>query len=85
MTRAERIAAMMVAGYPSRAAAWGVERADRALSEIAIAVLEETTAMRCADLLAQRPDFTAEHDRRRDTLRQLARELRAVIAEEAAK
>ena len=48
-------------------------------------MLEETTATRCADLLAQRPDFTAELDQRRDTLRQLARELRAVIAEEAAK
>lgn len=76
---------MMVAGYPSRAPAWCAKRAERVLSEIAIAVLEEQTARMCADSIAARPDYTPELDTRRGVLRQLVRELRSIIAEEAAK
>lgn len=80
-----KIAAMMVAGYPSRAPAWCAKRAERLMAEIAIAVLEEQTARMCADAIASRPDCTPELDTRRGILRQLARELRAVIAEQAAR
>lgn len=83
--RAARIATLMHIGYPSRAEAWCWRRTGRMLRDLSLVALEEVLAQRCADDLAQQPDITPALDRRRDALRSLSRELRALMAYEAAR
>lgn len=83
--RAARIAALMHIAYPSRSGSWCWRRTGRMLRDLSFVALEDALAQRCADELAQRPDMTPELDRRRDALRSLSRELRALMAYEAAR
>ena len=85
LARVARLAALFETAYPSRSAAYCMKLAARCLRDVRLSTLEELTAQRCADAIAQRPDYSAALDARRAVLRMLGAELRTVIAEGAAR
>lgn len=84
LQRVARLAALFGASYPRKSVPYCAGLASRCLRDMRLATLEELCARRCADAIAQRPEYSAELDARRAALRLLCAELLAVIADGAA-
>ena len=77
------LSAMLRLAYPHWSPLRCIECAAQCHRDSSRAVLEEHSANRLADIIAQRPDYAPALDARRDRLREVARMMRGLLSAEA--